>query len=121
MIQGRRVFLRLNVAVEGVYSRKTLFAREKLFLAKNISRGGMCIVVNIKLKVEELLDLRIYLLDDQKPIKAIGKVVWINKGVAEGFFRRRKFDVGVQFIDIRQEGQDRIETYVLHHYKLLNL
>ena len=113
----RRKYLRLNIAVEGVYRRRIPFAREKLCLAKNISRGGACILVSKKLKAQELLDLRIYLPNEPLPIKTMGKVVWVGEGLPRGLFRRRKFSTGVQFIDIRQEDQDRIESYVLQHYK----
>lgn len=120
-MQEKRKFLRLNIAVEGVYRRRIPFARKKLCLAKNISRGGACILVNKKLKVEELLDLRIYLPVEPMPIQAMGKVVWISKGLPRGLFRRKKFATGVQFIDIRQDDQDRIERYIVNHYASLKL
>ncbi|MCM8774490.1 MAG: PilZ domain-containing protein [Candidatus Omnitrophica bacterium] len=110
----RRKFLRIEVAVNVVYS---VIGNEQLSgeaVTKNISEGGICLVVHNKIDLNSLLSLKIHLPDGKEPIQVTGKVVW----KAEYTFiiiQESRYDLGIQFLDISETDRNRIANYVVSY------
>jgi c-di-GMP-binding flagellar brake protein YcgR len=80
---------------------------------KNISAGGLCIMVFEKLKVGTLLKLEFSLQDAANPIIAKGKVVWIAELVIYSYETHVSYDCGIEFVDISPHDQEDISRHVM--------
>ena len=112
---NRRKFVRLNFLVDVVYSKRLSVRKEKISLSRNISAGGICLIVYEELKKAQLLDLEIYLPGDDRPVKALGKVAWLNEFVIGDVSKGRRFDAGIEFVKISKEDSDKVNKYVFEH------
>jgi len=113
----RRKYPRLNVDVDVEYAILTTLSPEdkdsqSTTQTKNISAGGICIIVYEDLPVGSLLHLKIFLPDSFEAIEAKGKIVWKSEMFMSSDLRSR-YEVGVEFVEINEEDRDRIYKYVL--------
>jgi len=111
----RRKFVRLNLLVDVVYHKRPSTQKEKLSLSKNISGGGICLIVYEELKKSQLLELEIYLPEEETPIKALGKVAWVNEFVIGDASKGIRYDVGIEFVEIKGEDLGQVNKYVFEH------
>jgi len=111
MEQERRKFPRISVLADIVYKKvQPLTPENQLSLTKNIGQGGICFISYDKLNIADILELTIN-LSDEAPVHAIGRVVWIeNFKIGED--DDKKFDVGLEFINISAKDQAIIGKYV---------
>jgi Tfp pilus assembly protein PilZ len=72
---------------------------------KNLSAGGMCVVVENPLAVGSEAQLDFTLPDSGTPISCIGRVVWADRA-------RSKCELGLVFLDLPDEARARIEEFV---------
>jgi len=72
---------------------------------ENIGQGGVCVSLNNSLDRFSLVDLVLYLKDEHSPIKCEGRVVWTVKS-------KDKFDIGIEFLDIKKQDALKIEKVV---------
>lgn len=116
--QERRRFVRLNALVDVIYKRLPFSeekeAEEELSLTKNISKGGICLIVYEELKESDILDLEICLPEDKIPINATGRVVWAKKFIIGDPIKGKRFDVGIEFMEIKEEDLNRIDKYIFN-------
>ncbi len=111
----RRKFSRLNILVDVTYAKHAdSKKRGKLTLTKNIGKGGICFVGYEKLKIGDVIDLKVYLPGDNASIVAIAKVNWV-KEFTIGDTDSKRYDVGVEFIDIGEVDVKRVDNYVQTH------
>ena len=115
--EDKRRFVRLNVFVDVVYNRIPPAEKEKLSLTKNIGKGGICLIVYEELKVSEMLDLKMFFPEEDTLIHAIGKVVWTKEFLIGGMSQGKRYDVGIEFIKIKEEEADKLNKYVFTHFK----
>lgn len=117
--EERRKYARLNALVDVAYNKHPHRPEEEslLRLSKNISKGGICLIVYDQLKKDDLLDLRIFLPDAFNPVEAVGQVVWAAEFVIGDKIGKR-FDVGIEFVKISDADRDRIDQYVFSHLKV---
>lgn len=115
MPEEKRRFVRLNVLTDIVYTKRQAPEKEKLSLAKNISMGGICLIVYEELKKSDMLDLKIFLPEDKTPISAAGRVDWVKEFLIGDAYKGRRFDVGIEFIEISEENKNKINKYVFSH------
>ena len=111
----KRKYARLNTLVDIVYNKRVVSEEENLMLAKNISMGGICIISYEELKPQEALDLEVYLPEDKKPIKVLGRVAWIKEFVIGDPLKGKRYDVGVEFVRISDENREKINKYVFKY------
>lgn len=84
-------------------------------LAKNVSGGGIRILIQGKLGSAEslelgaMVELEINLQDDSKPIFATAEIRW-SLGVLE--MGEKYFDTGMKFNAIEDESRNRIIDYI---------
>jgi c-di-GMP-binding flagellar brake protein YcgR len=89
--------------------------KEKLSLTKNISKGGICLIAYEPLKPSDVLGLKMYLPGDRKEINAVGKVVWSKEFIIGDDSFGKRYDVGVEFIDVKDEDLNKVNKYVFSH------
>jgi len=110
-IQERRKFVRLNASVEVYY---TLVGEEsekqEQTVTKDISAGGICLIVYEPIKIGNILSLRIYLPDNEPFILTKGKVVWTKSFNIAG--EKERYDVGIEFVSIGEADRKRVDKYV---------
>ena len=113
--QERRKLARLNILVDVTYAKKDSPQAEKLTLIKNIGKGGICFVGYEALRESDVIDINIYLPEAKAPLKATGKVTWVKEFVVGDSSKGKRYDVGLEFIDINEEDLAKIDTYVSQH------
>jgi len=84
------------------------FTDQKGAVSKNISMGGMMLILSKFVTLRSKLVIRIKLPRRDKPVKIISKLVWIDKSVTGGFFK-----AGVKFIDVKKTDRRRLRNCIL--------
>jgi len=111
LMRERRGFVRLDINVKVRWERVRQKGEEKSEFTKNISGGGICLITEEKLNEGERLYLEIE-LPSGKLIYARGKVVWVNEYEIIGVEIKKKYDVGIEFIEIKEEDRQEIGKYI---------
>jgi len=110
----KRAFRRLLFNVEVEY--KVVSAPEELSAlmvhSKNISAGGIRLVILEKLDLGTILALKFFLPDSTKPTCATGRVVWTEEYTIGTLDSSKAYDAGIEFVSIKQEDRARIHNYV---------
>jgi len=110
----RRRFPRLDTSVDieyGIFKKESL--QEGKAVTKNISAGGICLIVYEKIEIGTILDIRSNLKDINYIIKARGKIVWSsNFTVMPGNIAR--YDLGIEFVEIKEDDRQKLSQYVLN-------
>ena len=114
--QEKRKFVRLSALVDVIYNKRAVTDKE-LSITRNISQGGICLIAYDRLNEQDVLDLKLYLPEDNTPIQAIGKVVWVKEFIIGSIEEGKRYDVGIEFMDIREEDANRVNKYVFSHIK----
>ena len=114
LVEERRKFVRLNINVEINYTVITHPPHKQFVIptkSKNIGAGGICLISEQELRAGELLKLEIRLPEDPPVIYALGKVAWV-KPFSLATEKSKRFDMGVEFIEISPEDKQKINKYV---------
>ena len=116
-LEERRKFPRLNLAVDINYS---LLQKEPSLevevQSKNISAGGICLIVYEKLKIGDSLVLVINLPDGEHPIQVKGIIKWIGEFILSAD-NKNSWDVGVEFKGIKEADREKLSKYVFRFLK----
>jgi len=72
---------------------------------ENIGTGGICVILPKALPNFCSVELLLYLKDGESPIECNGRIVWVVQ-------RESNFDIGIEFIDIREIDRLRVERIV---------
>jgi c-di-GMP-binding flagellar brake protein YcgR len=109
-----RKYPRLSFDVEfkhWVLSAPSLKAKDNR--GKNISAGGLCMVILEKLKIGTILKLEFSIQDTDKPVITKGKVVWVEELNIYSAETHVSYDCGIEFIDISPQDQENINNHVM--------
>ncbi len=108
----RRKFPRLNLSVDVEYSviGKEQYSKSE-GVTKNISSGGICVIVYEKIDIGDILSLIINLPAGERPIQTEGRVVWIGDFILSED-KRSSWDAGVEFTGISEDDSQRLSKYV---------
>jgi c-di-GMP-binding flagellar brake protein YcgR len=110
--QERRKSLRINASLVVRYSIEKRYSINSGKM-KDVSSGGMRLILNEKLKEEAFILLEFDLPDGKEIIKAEGKVIWSSGEFGErDESGKRLFQTGIQFVNIKAEGKKRLVTYI---------
>lgn len=115
--EERRKFPRLNLAVDIEYSllqKETSLKIEGL--SKNISSGGICLIVYEKVKIGDSLSLMINLPEGERPIQVQGIVKWIGEFI-QSSDNKNSWDVGIEFVGINEADREKLSKYVFRFLK----
>jgi len=115
--EERRKFPRLNLAVDIEYSvlRKEPSSKAE-GQSKNLSSGGICLIVYEEVKIGDSLALVINLPEGERPIQAKGMVKWIGEFILSAD-KKNSWDVGVEFIGINEADREKLSRYVFRFLK----
>lgn len=114
----RRKFPRLNFRIDFKYNilNKTRF-KDETAETKNISAGGIAIILLNKVEIGDKLNLKFYLPETNIAIKTTGKVVWTQEFTIGTLDTSTAYDVGVEFIDINEDDRNKINQYMIKQNK----
>jgi len=109
-MEEKRKFVRLNVNVE-VRWRK-LQEDASMIVGKNsdISANGICLLVEERFEPQDKLQLELE-LPNQKIVKSVGNVVWVNQFGIVGS-QDQRYSMGIEFIEISDEDKQELEKFV---------
>ena len=110
----RRRFPRLITSADVEYTileKKAL--QEKDTVSKNISAGGICLIVYEKIELGSLLDLKIRLEDINYVALVKGRVVWSSYFTFDAD-KKARYDLGIEFIEINESDRQKISKYILN-------
>lgn len=111
----RRQFKRLNLSVEVLCRKHPVKILDKAALSRNISQGGICLIVYEEMSKGQMLELEFRFPRDMAPVKALGRVVWTSEFTVGQGAAGRRLDVGVEFIKINQGDLEKVNNYVFAH------
>jgi c-di-GMP-binding flagellar brake protein YcgR len=77
---------------------------------ENIGAGGVKVVIEEKLEISSIVELRIYL--EREPIVCKGRVVWVLDKVTSSAEQKAVYDTGIEFYEIKEEDRMRINNFV---------
>jgi c-di-GMP-binding flagellar brake protein YcgR len=117
-IVERRKFprLRLNVNVQYEILKVSALRTEETG-SKNISAGGISLVVPKKVNIGDLLRLKLSLPGEVSFIVIKGKVIWVEEFSVTPASIYKAYDCGIEFVDVSAEDQKSISRYLTVHVK----
>lgn len=101
----RRRFPRENIAVVE-YAREDSGAQKSLCFPRNISMGGISIIVSEDLALNTILKLTLYLPKSDRPVEVKGRIRW--KGEILKLPHRKHWMLGIEFIEISEDFQRKL-------------
>lgn len=72
---------------------------------ENIGEGGVCVILERELDKFCPVELVLYLENGDPPIECDARVVWVVK-------RQQKFDIGIEFLNLKPKDDLRIERII---------
>jgi len=78
----------------------------------NVGVGGVCVALKQIVKMFSVVDIELDLLDLGNHICCKGKVVWNVESKESGKTASRLYDLGIEFIDIKDEDQLRLQKVI---------
>ena len=114
-MQERRKFVRLNANVDVKWAKIT-DKKESLLgdlsVGKNISGGGICLTAyGGNIGEGDMLYLEIE-LPTKKIVKTKCKVAWVGEFEIIGGRYEKRYDVGVEFLEIKDEDREEINKFI---------
>lgn len=107
----RRIFPRFTLQVDVTFRLLTEGTSHR-GSSQNISRGGVCLISHYPLKDQDVLQLEIGLPGGLKPIQVSGRVVWVKEFVIGDEAQGKRFDVGVEFMEVNDTTLGIISNYL---------
>lgn len=86
-------------------------ARHHSTLTQNIGGGGVCVVLPWELPKFSSVAMRLHLNDGLDPIECSCKICWVVQSRFL-FSSERKYDTGLEFLDIKVEDRQRVKQLV---------
>jgi hypothetical protein len=88
-------------------------AKHFLTNTENIGVGGICVSLIEGLGVFSEVNIELAVKDGLPPVKCRGHIVWVVKSQSvRNSMRTTKFDTGIEFVDLKEEDLERIESVV---------
>jgi c-di-GMP-binding flagellar brake protein YcgR len=113
-IVEKRKFPRLPLNVNVQYEiLKVSALRAEETGSKNISAGGICLVVPKKVNIGDLLRLRLSLPGEVNFIMVKGKVIWVEEFSVTPASYHKAYDCGIEFVDVSAEDQKNISRCLI--------
>lgn len=115
----RRNFVRVPIVLNVTFKIKD---DERIYTTytKDISGGGVKIILPEPLKVRDVIQMRIELLPPEGPIDCEARVVWIDKEERQVENRREEIIcAGVEFTNIENRDRDRLIRFLFNYQRNL--
>lgn len=101
----RRRFPRYDCSFKVSYATNGIATIEGSTIAKDISRGGVRILVSRIVKKGHILRIKIFHPEKDEAVEVVGRVKWINEGLAT---YSPLIDAGVQFTRVKPDEVDQL-------------
>jgi len=111
-MQERRAYVRVATKVNITYSKSNSSEKERLSFSKDISKGGVCLILSEELKESDVLDLKINLPKENAPINVTGIVVWIHKFMFEETPKESGFYAGIKFTKVNEGAEKKFDEFI---------
>ena len=105
LLLGRREYARLSSHIPVRFGGEENRSQDSL--TKDLGGGGVRLVSREFLPVNSKVKLEFFLTPASEALKAVGKVVWIQKAPYS-----YQHDIGIQFLDISEPTRKRITHFV---------
>lgn len=79
---------------------------------ENISEDGVKLFLEVKLHVSTVVDLELFLAENEAPVKCKGELIWVNEIEDLETQGRPLFDTGIQFSEMGQQDQEKVKGLV---------
>ncbi len=79
---------------------------------ENISEGGVKVFLEGKLHMSTIVDLELFLAENESPIKCKGELIWVNEIISKETEKGLLFDTGIKFIEISLLDKKKISEIV---------
>jgi len=113
-MEDKRKYPRLDVNVNIHWQKTTKPSNSTLDsqdVTKNLSAGGICLIVYEKVEVGDRLKLE-FELPTRQLIHCGGRVAWVKEFEIIGRENAKRYDIGIEFFDIGAEDRDEIKKFV---------
>lgn len=80
--------------------------------SENISIGGVCVILKISLERFAPVDIELDMLDGEDHIVCKGRVMWVVRRRAGEALKPSFYDVGLEFLDIKDNDRARVRSIV---------
>ncbi len=98
--------------------RKTAFPNQAILThTKNISVGGVRVLIRENIKVGTEVDLELDLKDTLPTILSKGTISWVEEIPSGQRHRQPYYDTGIRFFGLKREYKMRVEKIVEHHLR----
>lgn len=79
---------------------------------ENIGAGGVRVIIEEKLEINDVVGLEIFLYKEKQPIECKGKVVWVVE--KESLYRKNLIfcDIGIEFYSIKEGDKGIIKNLI---------
>ena len=84
---------------------------------ENLSIGGVRVILKNSVAMGASIDVEIDLLDTGEHLSCKGKVVWSEKRKSTEAVKPNFFDIGIEFMNVGEADQKRLDLIVGHHVK----
>lgn len=114
MFEEKRKYPRLSMNVRVDWEKKdgkTVKDGGGSGITKNISEGGICLIVYDKVEVGHALRLKIE-LPTKKTIESVGKIVWVKEFEIVGKPNEMRYDIGIEFSEIEPRDRNEIKSFI---------
>ena len=112
LFKERRKYMRLEASVKVKYTIIGKPGTIKVF-SKDISAGGLCLLLDEQLAVDTPLQLEIRIPDLKEPFHTIARVVWQKGFESVGAEPKAHFTTGIEFTGISDFDRFNINRYVM--------
>lgn len=115
----RRRYVRIPIVLNIQYKLKGV---DKIYYtySKDISGGGVRIILPELLKVYDIIEMRIELISPEPPINCEGEVVWINKQEILVINKREEIiHAGIRFTLIEEKERERLIRFLFNYQRNL--
>jgi len=79
---------------------------------ENIGSGGICVILENDLGRFTPVELELSLPNGLESVRCGGQTVWVVKGRYPGKKPPKRYDTGIEFIDLKEEYRKRIDHIV---------
>lgn len=109
----RRQSVRLEIPLEIKYTCAPAYNHNHHSLTRNISQGGVQLLIYEKLNVGDIINLELNLTPQEHPIIGKGEIVWLKDAAAEGSGeQKRAFVTGIKFIGLKLRDEERLSAFI---------
>ncbi len=114
-MKERRNFLRFKVGIQ-IQWKKTPLPGERSALhlsqVKDVSAGGVCLVLHPGIQAGDLLELDIT-LPRKSPIQVKARVVWVDANARDKDWPGTYYEGGIVFLDLSEHHQVMLNQYLI--------